>query len=44
MNRFTLLIALFIVSFRHSAGAQEWISLFDGKTLDGWRPSENKAT
>ncbi len=22
----------------------EWISLFDGKTLDGWRASENKGT
>ena len=26
-----------------SAGQkQEWISLFDGQTLDGWRASENK--
>lgn len=29
-----------------AAGAEQegWISLFDGKTLDGWRASENKET
>jgi hypothetical protein len=23
-----------------TAGAQEWHSLFDGQTLNGWKPSE----
>ena len=25
-----------------AAAADNWIDLFDGRTLDGWRPSENK--
>ncbi|MBI1178563.1 DUF1080 domain-containing protein [bacterium] len=44
MNRSTLLFTLCIATFQFSATAQEWIPLFDGKTLDGWRPSENKGT
>ncbi len=27
-----------------AAAADNWIDLFDGRTLDGWRPSENKAS
>jgi hypothetical protein len=27
-----------------SAQSDGWVSLFDGKTLDGWKPSENPAT
>jgi hypothetical protein len=27
-----------------TAGADGWISLFDGKTLDGWKASENPKT
>jgi hypothetical protein len=43
MNRLPPLIALLVLSFPVSALTQEWISLFDGKTLNGWRPSEDKA-
>ncbi len=25
-----------------AAGAEQWIDLFDGRSLNGWRPSENK--
>lgn len=27
-----------------ATGAEEWIELFDGHSLDGWRPSENKGS
>jgi Domain of Unknown Function (DUF1080) len=27
-----------------AAGAEEWIELFDGRSLNGWRPSENKGS
>lgn len=27
-----------------AGAASDWIELFDGKTLDGWRPSENKGS
>ncbi len=27
-----------------AAAASDWIELFDGRTLDGWRPSENKGS
>jgi Domain of Unknown Function (DUF1080) len=38
----TTLIAL--MSIAGSAQTDGWISLFDGKTLDGWKASENPAT
>lgn len=44
MNHFALLIALCVATFQFPAAAQEWIPLFDGRTLNGWRPSENKGT
>jgi len=43
-KRTILIIPLFVASFGLSAGAQEWISLFDGETLNGWQPSANKST
>src|SRR5947209_8673957 len=30
--------------FAIAAGSEEWIDLFDGQTLNGWRPSENKGS
>jgi hypothetical protein len=27
-----------------AAGTEQWIDLFDGRTLTGWRPSENKGS
>jgi len=27
-----------------AAASEEWIELFDGRSLNGWRPSENKAS
>ena len=35
MNRPTLFIMLFVASSRLGSAAQEWIPLFDGKTLNG---------
>ncbi len=31
-------------SSRHAGGGKGWISLFDGKSLDGWKVGENAAT
>jgi hypothetical protein len=31
-------------SFRIAAGREEWADLFDGYTLNGWQPSENKSS
>jgi hypothetical protein len=36
------LIALSIIALQLSCASNNWISLFDGKTLNGWEPSENK--
>ncbi len=38
----TLLLATAVVT--GSAQTDGWVSLFDGKTLDGWKASENPAT
>jgi hypothetical protein len=49
MKRFGLLL-LVALSLTHCAGPGRgtrldgWINLFDGSSLDGWRPSENPAT
>jgi hypothetical protein len=40
----TILIALLAFSSGSSAQEQEWISLFDGKTLDGWTLHSGKAS
>ena len=40
-----LLVSLFILSgCQTTPKAHQWQSLFDGKTLDGWKASENKGT
>ncbi|NUO81344.1 DUF1080 domain-containing protein [candidate division KSB1 bacterium] len=38
------LVVLIAIVLPLRAFAQEWISLFDGKTMNGWQPSENKST
>lgn len=42
MNHFFKLTFLPAVVLQWSCASDGWISLFDGKTLNGWRPSENK--
>jgi len=44
MRPVTLLAALTLLPLAAAAADGDWHSLFDGKTLDGWRPSEHKAT
>src|SRR5882724_12770330 len=44
MNRPILLIAFVALSLQFKGVTQTWIPLFDGKTLAGWQPSENKST
>ena len=44
MKRIFFLVGLFFIALAPGCGSGGWISLFDGKTLDGWRPSENKAS
>jgi hypothetical protein len=41
MKKTVFLLALVLLSFRISAQSQEWIELFNGKNLDGWKVSEN---
>lgn len=45
---FTTLIFFSLFTVYHEAGAQgtsgEWIELFDGESLDGWKASENSET
>ncbi len=38
------LVVLIAIVLPLCAFAQEWLSLFDGKTMSGWQPSENKST
>ena len=42
----TLIVSMMAIASLASLHAQSdgWISLFDGKTLDGWKASENPAT
>src|SRR5262245_4744971 len=42
MNCACKLVALVSIALPLTCAAQEWITLFDGKTLNGWQPSENK--
>lgn len=42
--RFATALTVGLVSFCLHASAQNWVPLFDGKSLDGWRPSEDKKT
>jgi hypothetical protein len=39
-----VLIVVAVSAMSVRCGAQTWVPLFDGKTLDGWQPSEDKAT
>lgn len=41
---FVLLLAVACSTPKTAATNDGWISLFDGKTLDGWRASKNTAT
>ncbi|HEY3857813.1 MAG TPA: family 16 glycoside hydrolase [Verrucomicrobiae bacterium] len=40
----TVLIMVAVCALSVRCGAQTWVPLFDGKSLDGWQPSEDKAT
>lgn len=40
----TLACAAAVASAQPARGAGGWVALFDGRTLDGWRASENPAT
>src|SRR5258708_33939619 len=44
MKRHALPVTLLALSLQFTCAGQDWISLFDGKTLNGWQPSENKNT
>jgi hypothetical protein len=44
MKRLFPTIVLAVLSLHFNCAGQEWVSLFDGKTLNGWQPSENKDT
>ncbi len=47
LNRILLFTAVFCLLFLPAAFSQSkkgWISLFDGKSLDGWKVGENAAT
>ena len=49
-QRFLTFLILSVTFFTISCGSQKqqqsdgWVSLFDGKSLDGWQASENKGT
>jgi len=43
MNTRSLALAFLSLLFASAASAADWISLFDGKTLDGWEIKEGKA-
>ena len=38
------LVAQIILALPLTCAAQEWLPLFDGKTLNGWKASENKSS
>ena len=44
MTRIMVTVFLALASVAPTAQTDGWVSLFDGKTLDGWKPSENPAT
>ena len=41
---FLFTLAFCIVAFESNARAEDWISLFDGKSLDGWKISDKEGT
>lgn len=42
MKKLSYLILLTAIVLFNSCTNDEWVSLFDGKTMVGWKPSENK--
>jgi hypothetical protein len=44
LTRRTFVTALLAAPVGTAAGAGGWVELFDGRSLDGWRPSENKGS
>jgi len=44
MKQMLTLVMAVLALASGSAQSDGWVSLFDGKTLDGWKPSENPAT
>ena len=42
MRNLYILIVLIIIVLQQKCSSDGWISIFDGKTLNGWQPSENK--
>ncbi len=44
MKTNSLPIALLMGALGFTCAGQEWIPLFDGATMNGWEPSENKTT
>ena len=44
MTRVLTTILLALTAIAGSAQTDGWVSLFDGKTLDGWKASENPST
>jgi hypothetical protein len=42
MQLFTLAIVVLFASLASAADADGWKTMFDGKTFDGWKASENK--
>jgi len=44
MKRLFVLVELIFFVMLLNCGGHPWISLFDGKTLNGWQASENKAS
>ncbi|MBK5299273.1 MAG: DUF1080 domain-containing protein [Vicinamibacteria bacterium] len=44
MTRILVTALLALVSVAPAAQTDGWVSLFDGKTLDGWKASENPST
>lgn len=45
MKKWTLaLVAFALLSFKNDSGKGKWISLFDGKTFNGWKVGANAAS
>lgn len=44
MKSYFTILAFILLSFSVSAQSGEWIELFNGKNLDGWKVSENPAS
>ena len=44
MRTIALLLSLLVFATTPAAQSDGWVSIFDGKSLDGWKASENPAT